>query len=125
MYLFSRGKVEVESIVGPTLSFMPSRPLCYAVSFDEETPEEITIVPKVFEGYYTNPVWSESVKNNCHKVKSTHLIKSSGYHTLKIWMVDPAVVVEKIVINTGGVKPSYLGPPESFHRDSAPQVSAQ
>lgn len=115
MYLFSRGNVEVESIVGPTLSFIPRRPLRYAVSFDDEAPQEITIVPKVFEGYGTNPVWSESVKNSCHKVKSTHTVKAAGYHTLKIWMVDPAVVVEKIVVNTGGVKPSYLGPPESFH----------
>ena len=122
IYLFSGGKVEVESIVGPTFSFMPGRPLRYAVSFDDAVPQEVTIVPKVFEGYSTNPLWSESVKNNCHKVKSTHSIKSPGYHTLKIWMVDPAVVVEKIVVNTGGVDPSYLGPPESFHRDSAPQV---
>ncbi|MEY4917832.1 MAG: hypothetical protein RL616_1745, partial [Verrucomicrobiota bacterium] len=116
MYLFNGGKVEVESIIGPTLSFMPGRPVRYAVSFDGEAPQEITIVPKVFEGYYTNPVWSESVKNSCHKAKSTHTIKEPGYHTLKIWMVDPAVVVEKIVINTGGLKPSYLGPPESFRR---------
>lgn len=115
MYLFNSGKVGVESIVGSTLGFIPGRPLRYAVSFDEETPQEITIVPKRFDGHYTNPTWSESVKNNYHHVKSAHSIAQPGYHTLKIWMVDPAVVLQKIFVNTGGVRPSYLGPPESFH----------
>ncbi len=118
MYLFSTGKVEVESTVSPTLNFLPGRPLRYAVSFDDETPQVVTIVPANFNANsYTND-WPESVRNNCRHVQSTHTIAAPGYHTLKIWMVDPAVAVEKIVVNTGGVQPSYLGPPESFHHDN-------
>ena len=124
MFLFSRGKVEVESTVGATLNFLPERALRYAVSFDDETPQIITIVPANFSAQNGNREWEESVKNNCRHVKSTHVIDRSGYHTLKIWMVDPAVALEKIVVDCGGVKPSYLGPPESFHRD-APTISAR
>jgi hypothetical protein len=115
MYLFTTGKVGVDSTVGPTLNFIPGRPLRYAVSFDDETPQVVTIVPANFNAQNGNRNWEESVRNNGRHVKSEHTISAAGYHTLKIWMVDPAVAVEKIVVNTGGVKPSYLGPPESFH----------
>jgi hypothetical protein len=116
MYLFSTGKVEVASTVGPTLNYLPGRPLRYAVSFDDEPPQVVTIVPANFNAQNGNRNWEESVRNNGRQVKSSHTISAPGYHTLKIWMVDPAVAVEKIIVNTGGVKPSYLGPPESFHK---------
>jgi hypothetical protein len=118
MYLFSSGKVEVEATVGPTLNFMRDRALRYAVSFDDETPQVVTVVPANFKAQNGNREWEESVKNNARYPTSTHTLSQAGYHTLKIWMVDPAVALEKIVVNTGGVRPSYLGPPESFHRAS-------
>lgn len=37
-----------------------------------------------------------------------------GSHVLSIWAVEPGVVFQKIVMNLGGVRASYLGPPESF-----------
>jgi hypothetical protein len=116
MYLFNAGNVEVETTVGPTLNFIHGRPLRYAVSFDDEAPQIVTIVPANFNAQNGNREWEESVKNNCRHVESSHVIETPGYHTLKIWMVDPAVAVEKIVVNTGGEQPSYLGPPESFHK---------
>ena len=54
--------------------------------------------------------------NNGRYSHSKHFISKPGYHTLKIWMVDPGVVLEKIIVDLGGVKPSYLGPPESFYQ---------
>jgi len=59
--------------------------------------------------------WETSVKDSVRKAKSTHALAEPGYHTLKFWMVDPGVVLQKLVVNLGGEKPSYLGPPESYH----------
>lgn len=117
MYLFSTGQVKVESTVGPTLNFIHGRALQYAVSFDDGAPQVITIVPADFNAQNGNLDWEKSVMDNCRHVVSTHTITDPGYHTLKIWMVDPGVMVEKVVVDCGGVKPSYLGPPESFHND--------
>jgi hypothetical protein len=115
MFLFTNGPVKVETTLGPTLNFLPDRGLRYAVSFDDETPSVVTAVPADFNVRNGNRDWEESVKNNFRRVSSTHTISSPGYHTLKIWMVDPAVMLERLVVNTGGSKPSYLGPTESFH----------
>jgi hypothetical protein len=114
MYLFSTGMVEVTSILGPCLNFAPDRAVRLAVSLDEEAPQILTVVPK---GYFVdngNRDWEESVKDSVRKVRSRHTISQAGYHTFKVWMVDPGVVLQKIVVDAGGVRPSYLGPQESF-----------
>ncbi len=117
MYLFSTGAVQVATITSPTLNFVSGRGLRVAVSFDNETPQVITLVPENYKAQNGNHDWEKTVADNARMVKSTHQLAKPGYHTLKIWMVDPGVVLQKIVVDGGGVKPSYLGPPESFHRN--------
>jgi hypothetical protein len=115
MYLFHTGAVEVNAIISPSLNIAPNRGLRFAVSFDDQAPQIVTAVPKGFFVDNGNTNWEASVRDNCRQIKSTHTLANPGYHTLKVWMVDPGLVLQKFVVNTGGVKPSYLGPPESFH----------
>ncbi len=55
------------------------------------------------------------VGDNIRIATSAHTIRSTGGHMLKFWFVDPAVVLQKIVVDAGGALPAYLGPPESPH----------
>jgi hypothetical protein len=116
MFLFYSGDLEVEAIVAPTLNFVPGRGLRFAISFDDQPPQIIDLVPGKYTAGDGNRDWENTVKDSVRKVKSTHKLPEPGYHILKVWMVDPAVVLEKLVINTGKAKPSYLGPPESCHK---------
>jgi hypothetical protein len=116
MYLSDTGEVDVDGIFGPTLNFFPGRGLRYAVSFDDESPQVITLVPEAYAAGDRNKDWAKTVEDNARHGHSAHRIAAPGVHTLKVWIVDPGVVLEKIVVDCGGLKPSYLGPPESFHR---------
>jgi hypothetical protein len=115
MFLTDTDKINVEGVFSPTLNFMPGRGLQYAVSIDDSIPELVTLVPKNFDVSYKSD-WAKTVIENARKSSSSYKIDKRGYHTLKIWMVDPGVVLEKIIVNCGGLRQSYLGPPESFHR---------
>jgi hypothetical protein len=115
IFFFTTGPIEVKPIFSPTLNFIAGRDLQYAVSFDDQPAQILTLVPENYNAQNRNVDWEKSVSDNGRISVSVHNISSPGNHTLKIWMVDPGVVIQKIVINTGGFRPSYLGPPESFH----------
>jgi hypothetical protein len=117
MYLFRAGKIEVESVLSPSLNFVSGRGLRFALSFDDQPLQVMTAVPEDYSvgAGDANHDWEETVKDSVRKVKTDFILDAPGRHTLKFWMVDPGVVLQKLVVNTGGVKPSYLGPPESFY----------
>ena len=47
-------------------------------------------------------------------VKKSDLGKrGAGWHTLKIWLLEPTMVLTKVVIDLGALKTSLMGPPES------------
>jgi hypothetical protein len=103
VYFFSTGPVPLSVDCSPTNPINDEHGSRIAVAFDDETPQIVSPARG-----------KKSAIDNVMVLDSNHSIKSAGPHTLKIWMVDPGIVLDKIVIDTGGVKPSYLGPPESF-----------
>jgi hypothetical protein len=113
-YSFSTGKVSTVLYIAPTLNFLPNKPLRIGVSLDNHPPHIITILPEHYEALDSNTDWQETVKNNYRKIISHHTINHPGEHKLLIWMVDPGVVLQKLVIDFGGVRPSYLGPPQTY-----------
>lgn len=114
VYLFAKDSAQLTLVTSPVLNFMPGRDIRIAASFDDGEPQYITIVPDKFKVHWSNPDWVQTVLNQSRHCQTTLNIAKPGYHTLKVWMIDPGVILEKIIVNTGGLKPSYLGPKESF-----------
>jgi hypothetical protein len=108
MNLFSAGKVEVQVTLAPTQKFKPDDGLRYAVSFDDEAPQIVNIHTDSSE-----KAWERTVSDGATVLTSKHSIAAAGKHTLKFWVVDSGLVLQKLVVNAGGQRNSYLGPPES------------
>ena len=118
VYLFNKGEVKVDAYFSPTLNFNNSKEgIRYAVSFDDDVPQIVKITSNPNPPDLNNdPVWNKWVADNINIQSTTHKIDKEGEHILKFWMVDPGIVLQKIVIDAGGEKESYLGPSESFHQ---------
>ncbi|MFC4164160.1 glycosyl hydrolase 115 family protein [Epilithonimonas zeae] len=103
----SKGEFEVQLLLAPTLNFNHNKGLRYEISFDGGTPQIVN-----FNGHYKGELgrWQSE-----HIIKSTtkHQIAQPGKHTLRFRVLEPGIVLEKILINTGGLQPTYLGAPES------------
>jgi len=109
LYLFDTGRVNVSVYCSPTLDFTGSGHLRYGLSFDGETPQIIDLARD-----NSQRTWEQAVADNIKIMVSQHHLSHTGWHTLKFWMVDPGIVLQKVVVDAGGLRPSYLGPPESL-----------
>jgi len=115
MTLFTTGQVTVWAYLSPRANVFATDGLKYAVSIDDEAPQIVneTIATGASDASM-NRQWERITSENVALISTAHTISSPGVHTLKFWMVSPTVILQKLVADTGGLKPSYLGPPESM-----------
>ena len=116
MHLFTPGEVMVRLTLAPSLNFLPDRAIRIAVAIDDDEPQILTVVPSGYRAENGNRDWETAVSNNARVVESKHRVAAPGEHTLRLWMVDPGVIVQKILVTTPAAAPqtTYLGPPPSY-----------
>ena len=91
----------------PTLNFNKTG-LRYAVSFDGGEEQTVNI-----NGDYDGGTGNQWQREHVIDSQTLHALKP-GKHTLRIRPLDNALVLQKILINLGGMHKSYLGPEETM-----------
>lgn len=111
-YTVSNGPVTLQASFSPTLNFQNSaNGLQYAVAIDNETPQVIRINAE--DKTSIDGVWNTWVAENIIHRSSSHQLQKPGKHVIRYWAVDAGIVLQKLVVDLGGLKQSYLEPPET------------
>jgi hypothetical protein len=114
MTLTTTGPVRVSALLSPRNNVLPTPGLRYAVSIDDQPPQTVDIIAATGANDTTmNRQWARNTSDNINVTTTTHAIDRPGRHTLTFHAVDPTVIVQRLIVDTGGVQYSYLGPPES------------
>jgi len=108
IHLATKGKVTVRAVLSPTHAFLPGQGLRYAVSLDDEAPQVIDIHDAAHAA-----AWTTAAQDNAAVFSSTHVVTRPGPHVLKFWSVDPGLVLQRLVVDTGSLAATLLGPQES------------
>ncbi|KAI0198547.1 hypothetical protein F4808DRAFT_256222 [Astrocystis sublimbata] len=126
VYVFTNvSKVNVTLYLSPTQNYLSDKtPLEFAVSLfpageAQAQPQVMRFVPDSI-GPDMPAGWASSIADSVwgldpgHQTTTRWDVLKKGAYTLRVWCLAPSVIVQKIVVDLGGVRPSYLGPPESF-----------
>ncbi len=103
----STGTFEMQMYFSPTLNFNANKGLRYAISCNGGEEKVINI-----NGEYRGEL-GKLQANRINITKSKLEISKPGVYNIRFRVLEPGIVLQKILIDTGGLKPSYLGAPQS------------
>jgi hypothetical protein len=114
LFLPRGGDYEITLIVGPVMDFVPDRGMRVAMGLDENAPQVVDIfADRKAETYLSANWWNKFTKDNARHVVSSHSVEAAGPHRLRLRMVDPGIVVQKIIVACSRSRESYFGPPDA------------
>jgi hypothetical protein len=96
------------------MDFVPDRGMRVAVAFDDQAPQVLDIfADRAAETFLGKNWWSQFTGDNARYLRSSHTLAAPGPHLLKVSMVDPGIVLQKLIIGSATLPESYFGPPEA------------
>ena len=108
IYLTRAGTFSITGLFAPSWPMIPGRGLRYAIAIDDQPAQIIDLTADM-----GGATWEETVRTDVRTSRSEHVFNKPGVHKLRVYSLDPGVTLQKIMIDTGGLLPSYLGPQES------------
>lgn len=112
--LLQDAKIKIDTFLSPTHNFKQGNGLKFAIAINDQEPRILNLNEnEELPDWKYADWWTKAVGDHIKVKSSNHGPLTAGIHTLKLWMIDSGVVVQKFVIDAGGLKNSYLGPPES------------
>lgn len=88
-------------------------PLLYDISVDDLVRTEVPLLESKSKGALPE-AWSTAVQDGVWTRRHTFPINTSGSHTVRYRPLVARLILEKIVVDIGGIPQSYLGPPPSY-----------
>lgn len=104
-YTFSAGTVTAYIYALPLFPVNSERDTRYGVMIDDGMVHWMTTAAKEYSSQ-----WKLNVARNAAISMVNLNVEKPGKHTLKLLCGDPGMIIQKIVIDFGGMKRSYLGP---------------
>jgi len=110
-YTFNFGDAQVNLQAVPTHAPHAGIGVRCAVAIDDANPVIVD-----FQTQGRSEAWKENVLKNATVKMAKQIVNKAGMHTLKIWMVDPGVMIDQVLIDLGGWKASYAFPKETVKK---------
>ena len=116
VYIFSRtDSLKMTLVFNMTLDLDPNHKMSYEVGIDDQPTQSHTLVTESADKKAKLPAegWLDAVMD-CVWEKTHHTsVLEEGAHVIRVRLNHSNLLLEKIVLDLGGVKQSYLGPPTS------------
>lgn len=84
----------------------------HAYSIDGEEAKTVQPIADYSMGEHPTD-WETVVTDAVRRSSNAIGLTRVGEHQLSLWLLEPEIVLTKIVLDLGGERASYLGPPES------------